>query len=110
MSWQEKLSKAERQQLVTWARRAVYGLNNSAVFCGLLGNGPLDAARIEFTLQLGHALLNDKLIVLPVPIGFEVPPKLAAVADRIVRYDPSNLETLQVAVTQALTELGINTQ
>ena len=110
MSWAEKLTPAERRQLVSWARRAVHGLDESAAFIGVLDDRPLDAARIEFTLQLGHALLTGKPIVLPVPHGVTLPPKLEAMADRIVRYDPQHLPSLAAGLAQALAELGINRQ
>ena len=106
----QPLTAAEKRQLVAWGRRAVHGLDESAVFVGVLGGGPLDAGRIEFTLQLGHALLTGKTIILPVPHGVEIPAKLAAAADRIVRYDSQNPETLQSALAQALAEMGINKQ
>jgi hypothetical protein len=93
-------------QLVQWAERALHGLDESEVFVGVLDEQPLDQGRIEFTLQLGHALLTDKPIVLPVPIGVQIPEKLRAVADQIVYYDPANLDSLQAALAQALTELG----
>jgi len=108
MSWAETLTPAERKQLVAWARSAVHGVDQSAVFVGVLDGSPLDVGRIEFTLQLGHALLNKKPIVLTVPHGVDLPPKLVAVADCVVRYDPSRLESISEALTQALSEMGIN--
>ena len=105
-----KLSAKERRQLKAWTTRALHGLDESSVFIGILDDSPMNVTRIEFTLQLGHSVLNEKLIVIPVPHGVEVPRKLAAVADRIVRYDPQDLATLQGEITKALTELGINKQ
>jgi hypothetical protein len=98
------------KDLVTWARRALYGLDNSACFVGVMDDRPMNTARVEFTLQLGHAVLMNKPIIIPVPFGVEIPSKLAAVADRVVRYDPEDLETLKANLTVIFTEMGINPQ
>lgn len=105
-----RLSAKERDDMVRWARGAVHGLDESAIFVGIFDDRPMDATRIEFTLQIGHALLTEKPIVLTVPHGMRIPPKLEAVADRIVRYDPDDMETIQRGLVQALTELGVNKQ
>jgi hypothetical protein len=103
------VSRRDDRELKKWAKRAVHGLDESALFAGVL-NSPTGDERWEFALQLGHCLLTEKPIVLAAPHGAHVPERLAAAADRVVRYDPNNLESLQVAMTQALTELGINSQ
>jgi hypothetical protein len=103
-------SAKQRRQLKDWATRALHGLDESSVFIGIIDDSPMNVARIEFTLQLGYSVLNEKLIVIPVPHGVKVPSKLAAVADRIVRYNPQDLATLQQSITQVLTELGVNKQ
>ena len=105
-----ELDAKQKREMVRWAKRALHGLDESTVFVGILDDHPLDAARIEFTLQLGHSLLTDKMIIIPAPFGVEIPAKLAKVADRIVRYDPARVESLQDAMTVALTELGVNRQ
>jgi hypothetical protein len=104
------LSKKQRRELEAWARRAVHGVDESAIYLGILDDSPLDQGRIEFTLQLGHALLTDKPIILTVPHGVALPAKLAAVADRVVRFDPANKESMLPGLTAALTELGVNKQ
>jgi hypothetical protein len=104
------LTNKERRQLEGWARRAVHGVDESAIYCAILADGPLDQGRIEFTLQLGHALLTDKPIIVTVPHGVALPAKLAAVADHVVRFDPANKESMMPGLTAALTKLGINKQ
>jgi hypothetical protein len=101
-----KLTNKERREVKDWARRAVHGVDESAIYLGILDEGPLDEARIEFTLQLGHALLTDKPIILTVPYGVVLPVKLAAIADKVVRFDPANKESMVPGLTAALTELG----
>jgi len=95
------------RQLLAWAKRATKGLDESATFMGILDDRPLDAGRIEFTLQVGHCLLVGKPIILAVPHGVELPPKLEAAAEAIVPYHLGNPESLQHEMTKVLTELGI---
>jgi hypothetical protein len=110
MSLEDRLSKAERKQLVAWAKKALHPLDESSSMIGVLDGRALDVGRIEFTLQVGHCLLTGKPLILTVPHGFEIPPKLAAAAERIVRYDPNDPPSLQHALTPVLTELGANKQ
>jgi hypothetical protein len=98
------------QDLLAWGRRALRGLDESAVYVGVLGEQPLSAWRIEFTLQLGHALLTEKPIILTVPAGTELPDKLRQIADRVVVYNRDDLSSLQAGVAQALTEMGLKPQ
>jgi hypothetical protein len=96
---------SDNQELLEWAKRALKGLDDSQCFVGILGDKPLDAARAEFILQIGYAVLHGKDIILPAPYGTEIPPKLRAVADKIVYYIPGNPESLQTGLQQALTEM-----
>lgn len=97
---------SDQRKLVDWASRALHGLGDSHVFMGILDSHPADAARAEFMLQLGACVMTNKPIVIPVPHGIELPPKLAAIADVVVRYDPENLETLRTAIEHALNLVG----
>lgn len=98
------------QDLLRWGRRALRGLDDSAVYVGVLSDKPLSAARVEFTLQLGHALLTGKPIILTVPSGTEIPEKLRQIADRVVVYNSDDGSSVAAGVAQALTEMGIKTQ
>lgn len=106
------MTKTERE-LVEFARTALHGLDQSHMFVGLIDDRKLDTmnpAVNRFLLQLGYAVMTDKLLVIPAAHGVEVPRKLAAVADAIVRYNPEDMATLQAGLTKALTELGANKQ
>lgn len=105
-----KRKATPEQQLVTWARNNIRGLDDAAAFVGIMDDRPMDAGRAEFTLQLGHCLLTDKPIIISVPHGVTVPAKLQRVADRIVRYDPADLKTMHHGMAHALAELGFNKQ
>jgi len=98
------------QELIEATRKALRSLDSSHVYVGVVGNHPMDEARIQFLIELGHCVLTGKTIILPVPYGMEVPPKLLAVADRIVRYDPNDMKTLEQNLAVALTEMGVNPQ
>lgn len=106
-SLRDRLTPAQEEELIAWATRALRGVNESHAFVAVLSDAPLNAARLEFVLQLGAAILQDKPILLPVPHGTTIPRKLEAVADRIVRYNPSDPESLATALAAALSELGI---
>jgi hypothetical protein len=106
----ERLSAKERKQLLDWAGRALKGLDESHVLIGIMDGKPLDVARVEFLIQLGHAVLNDKTLVFPVPHGMKVPKKLEAVADAIIRYNPKDLHTLELGLEKWFTESGKKVQ
>lgn len=105
------LTKKEKEQLLALAKRALHGLPESTIFMGIF-SGPNEGRveRIEFLMQLGYAILHNKTIIIPAPYDTEVPAKLVAVADRIVRYNPEDPMTLEPALTQALTEVCAKVQ
>lgn len=101
---------ARDRELLKFARAALHGLDQSASFVGILdGSDRITPAVVAFTLQLGRAILTNKPIVITLPHGVPVPPKLERIADRIVRYNPDDPETLARGVAHALRELGIIT-
>lgn len=105
------LTAKEQRRLVSFAKRALHGLDDSGAFVSVAASGDTwDCARIEWLLQIAHCMVTNKPIVVTCPRGHALPPKLAAVADRIVYYDPADLETMKIGLTQALTEIGINRQ
>jgi hypothetical protein len=106
----ESLSAKQRREMLEWAGRALKGLDESHVFVGILDDKPLSVARVEFLIQIGHAILNDKTLVFPVPHGVEVPKKLEAVADAIIRYNPDDLQTLELGLEKWFTESGKKVQ
>ena len=102
------MTDAEKEQLVEWAKRAVGALSQSQVFIGILDDRTdMTAARAMFTMQVGHCVLTNKPIIIPVPYGVEMPPKLAAVADRIVRYHLDDPKSLYNALAPVLVEMGL---
>jgi hypothetical protein len=103
----KRFTNSEDRQLVKFAEAALRGLDDSACFVGVLNSDELTPARIEFTLQIGHALLTGKPIILTVPQDAHINDKLRAAADRIVVYNPDDPSSLQYGLAQALTELGI---
>ena len=110
MNIESKLSPDEAAQMLEWGERALKGMDSSHVFMGILDGEPLSVARLEFTLHIGHCLLTDKPMILAVPSGVVLPQKLEAVADKVVRYNPDDLPSLQAGIAQALTEMGVKKQ
>lgn len=46
-----------------------------------------DDTDVGFALQVGFAVIMEKPLLLIVPEGFDPPPKLEGIADRIIRAD-----------------------
>lgn len=51
-----------------------------------------DDTDVAFALQVGFAVIMQKPLLLIVPAGFDPPPKLEGIADRIVRADYTSEE------------------
>jgi hypothetical protein len=93
---------------VTWARRATAGLNKSAVMIGVWSKGAAAPPRLEFALQIGHCLLEDKPLLLVVAAGTAIPAKLEAAATVVEYFDPAIGEaSLYAATTRALERVGL---
>jgi hypothetical protein len=104
-------AKRDKRELVAFAKRAMHGLDESHAFVGIFDDREdLSESRVEFFLQLGYSIMLNKVIIIPCPFGYTLPPKLAQIADYVVRYDPARLETLEQNLAVALTEMGINIQ
>jgi hypothetical protein len=65
---------------------------------------------IEFALQIGAAILLGKPLILLVDRGRNIPPKLRAIADRIIETDLDRLTMdaadIQQQLTQAFKDFG----
>lgn len=65
---------------------------------------------IEFALQIGAAILLEKPLILLVPAGRVIPPKLRAIADRIIEADldraTMDAADIQKQIRQAFTDFG----
>lgn len=62
-----------------------------------------DEPDVKMMLEIGAAICLDKPIVLLVPSGREILPRLARIADKVITVDIST-EAGQVAAQRALTE------
>lgn len=63
---------------------------------------------IQFAVQIGAAILLEKPLILVVGVGRVVPPKLLAIADKIVNVDFNDMNDagMQEQIARALTDLG----
>lgn len=65
---------------------------------------------IQFALQIGASILLEKPLILLVHRGRVIPPKLLAIADRIIEVDLNHITMdsfeIQKQIKQAMTDLG----
>ncbi|MBT1509364.1 hypothetical protein KIP88_02520 [Bradyrhizobium sp. SRL28] len=65
---------------------------------------------IEFALQIGASILLEKPLILLVHQGRNIPPKLRAIADRIIETNLDDLTMdsadIQLQLTQAFNDFG----
>jgi hypothetical protein len=81
-------------------------LTNSGAVAMLVPRGESD---VKFAVELGLSIMLDKPIVALVRPGTTLPPKLAAIADRVVIYDvgsPSARDAIGDAIMSVLNERG----
>jgi len=61
---------------------------------------------IEFAVQIGAAILLEKPLILVVHAGRVVPPKLLAIADKIIEADLNDEAGIQEQIRKAMNDLG----
>ena len=65
---------------------------------------------ISFALQIGACILLEKPLILVVHPGRQIPPKLRAIADRVIEADLNGLPMddvkIQEQIRQAMVDLG----
>jgi hypothetical protein len=65
---------------------------------------------ISFALQIGATILLEKPLILVVHPGRQIPPKLRAIADRVIEADlnglPMDDAKIQEQIRQAMVDLG----
>lgn len=80
-------------------------MEGSAVIAQLVTDSEPD---IKFAVEVGLSILLDKPIVTVAANGAEVPPKLAKIADRIIKVDlttEEGRELMSVRLAEAMEEL-----
>ena len=69
-----------------------------------------DKFDIQFALQIGAAILLEKPLILLVQRGRVIPPKLRAIADRIIEVDLDSITMdsveIQKQIKQAMADFG----
>jgi len=96
------LDSVEVRNFFERARRELFPkINDSAVFLSLY-SGDIDPS---FCMQLGAAILLRKPILVVAVKGAEVPPKLVAIADKVLHIEmdaPDAHEKLRAAVAELI--------
>lgn len=91
------------REFVRWAKRATAGIDKSGAMVGIItGDEP---ARLEFALQIGHCLLENKPLYIVAPMGIKLSKALIRAATAIEYFDPKNEESFRVAA-QKMFELS----
>lgn len=97
---------SEDAQFLAWAKRALAGVDQSGVMLGIL-SARQSNSRLEFALQIGHCLLEDKPLILIAPQGADVPAKLRAAATVLEWFVPGNEASVMEATKRALATVGL---
>jgi hypothetical protein len=74
----------------------------SSAIVSLVSDGKPD---VKFAVETGMAMLLNKPIILAVMPGAEVPPKLRAIADDIIEFDPDDQEGTSRRVVAAMDKI-----
>lgn len=74
-------------------------IRDSSVTISIVPRGETD---IKFALELGLSVMMGKPIIAVVWPGVQVPAKLVQIADRIVEWDPSNMDSTQRRMHEAM--------
>jgi len=89
-----------------WARRVldevVPMIDDSAVFVSLV---PREEVDVKFAVETGLAIMMDKPIIVVIRPGTPMPSKLAAVADAVVEFEPSDPVGMHERIQQAFREV-----
>lgn len=99
------MKNKDREDFIRVAKSSVEGLKDSHVMLGFWGseNKP---ERWQFIMQIGYALLHNKPILIVLPEGASIPPKLALIAEVIEYYQPGDLDSMHEAARRALVSFG----
>jgi hypothetical protein len=103
----------ENDEFKTWAtdmrRRLIPKMRDSQSVLMLAPDMKADID-IGFALQIGACILLEKPLILVVHPGRQIPPKLLAIADRIIEADlnglPMDDARIQEQIKQAMQDLG----
>ncbi len=96
----------EWKRFVTHARKTVKQMQDSAVTL-VIGPDILNPPDIDFLLQIGASVLMEKPLLVVVPEGRTLPPKLERIADRVIVADYKDGERIQEAIKRFMTDFGL---
>lgn len=108
-----KKSPYDNKEFRRWAdgmrKRLIPNMRDSASVLMIAPNMS-EKFDIEFALQIGAAILLEKPLILLVDRTRTIPPKLRAIADRIIETDLDNVtmdsDAIQNQLRQAITDFG----
>src|ERR1044072_9412530 len=94
------------KDFLRWAKQATARIDRSGIMLGVL-RADQSGARLEFAIQVGHCLLENKPLVLIAPHGANIPEKLRVAASAVEVFDPTNEHSLMDAPQRALAAVGL---
>jgi hypothetical protein len=100
------VTEKEKALFLKWAKQATAGLDESAFMIGVLDDRN-SSGRLEFELQIGHALVNDKPLVLIAPTTANPPAKLIAAASAFETFIAGDKASMMHATERALAKVGL---
>lgn len=97
------------EQLAAWVKRATEGIVGTEAFVQLYNQKMKDDPLSDPTplIQMAAAIYLDKPVVLLVPSGAILPPKLVRLADAIEFFHPEDKTSLLEATKRALRTVGL---
>jgi len=94
------MNKDELKNLKKIAKDSAEQIDESAFFLSLFTpNYEKDPVAL---MQLALGILLEKPLLLVVPHGVKIPPRLEQIADGIARYDPEDMTSAEEAVKEIL--------
>jgi len=97
---------SKSREFVQWATHATKGVDESGMMLALVDESGTKGAKLEFALQIGHCLLEDKPLIIILPTGTPLPAKLEAAATVVEYYDPGNDASHKAALFRAFEKVG----
>lgn len=92
---------------VRWLREQVEAINESAVVVQIFNQSMVSDWESDFApiIHIGAAVLLGKPLIILVRDNDEIPERLAAIADRVIRFDGENMAGIHTELGEAMNEL-----
>jgi hypothetical protein len=104
--WNEMWNSPEAQQWIKAVLEEMYPkLGSSKVSLMLLDQPEGSPGKVKFWVELGASIMLDKPIIVLAEHNQSIPSKLDKLADKVIRFDPDNLEASANDLQKAFKEV-----